>query len=473
MEIPARRLIGRRDAAYGERVMPPKSLSSGRLAAFASPSIALAALGLPLVIYLPTFYSTKVGLPLGAVGLAFLVVRLLDIGFDPILGGLMDHTRSRWGRFRPWLALGAPILTLSSGALFIPPAGANFVYLVAALLATYLGYSICYLAHLSWGAALSSDYNTRSRIFAWWQGSNLAGVILVLAIPALLPGAANDPSFAVMAMAAFILATLPLGTLLALAFVREPPPPPVLGHPKSGVKDYVRLLLKPTIRRLLATDLLIGTAVGMNGALFFFYFLTVKQFAPAGVTLLLFTNMIGSLCGTPIWSWLTGRIGKHGAAAAAFVGYAISLAAIDFMPAGGVALGAVILFLAGLTLSAGPFLLRSMMADAGDEDRLDDGIDRTGLLSALFSGTNKLGSALAPGVTFLALQAFDFDPTASVQPDQALLGLRLLYVWGPLILGIGCALTILKHPLTQSRHAEIREALAVKDAQALRADGMA
>lgn len=450
--------------------MAPKQLSPGRLAAFAAPSVALAALGLPLVIYLPTFYSTKVGLPLAAVGLAFLVVRLLDIGLDPLLGGLMDRTRTRWGRFRPWLALGAPILTLSAGALFIPPADAGFAYLVFALLATYAGYSICYLAQLSWGAALSSDYNTRSRVFAWWQAANLAGVILVLAIPALAPAARNDPTLAVNAMAGFILATLPLGTLLALALVREPPPPPALGRSRSGVKDYVRLLLKPTIRRLLATDLLIGTAVGMNGALFFFYFLAVKQLAPANVTLLLFANMIGSLCGTPLWSWLTGRIGKHRAAAVAFVGYAISLAVIDLMPAGGVALGAAILFLAGLTLSAGPFLLRSMMADAGDEDRLEDGQDRTGLLSALFSGTSKLGSALAPGVTFIALQAFGFSPGAAVQPDQALLGLRLLYVWSPLLLGIGCAWMILKHPLTQARHAEICERLAAQDAEALKSN---
>lgn len=448
--------------------MPPMQLGPGRLVAFASPSVALAALGLPLVIYLPTFYSTKVGLPLAAVGLAFLVVRLLDIGLDPILGGLMDHTRTRFGRFRPWLALGAPLLMGAAWALFIPPEGASFTYLVVALLATYVGYSICYLAQLSWGAALSSDYNTRSKVFAWWQGANLAGVILVLAIPALLPAARNDPTFAVNAMAVFILVTLPIGALLALTLVGEPAAPPALGRPKTGAKDYLRLILKPTIRRLLATDLIIGTAVGMNGALFFFYFLAVKQLAPANVTLLLFTNMVGSLCGTPLWSWLTGRIGKHRAAAVAFTGYAISLACIDFTPAGNVALGAVILFLAGLTLSAGPFLLRSMMADAGDEDRLEDGLDRTGLLSALFAGTHKLGSALAPGLTFIALQGFGFDPTAASQPEQALVGLRLLYVWSPLVLGTGCALMILKHPLTASRHAEIRDALAEKDAAALR-----
>lgn len=442
------------------------SLTPGRLAAFAAPGIAIAALGLPLVIYLPTYYATAVGLPLGAVGLAFLLVRLLDIGLDPILGGLMDRTRSKWGRFRPWLAAGAPLLTVSAGALFLPPAGATFAYLVLALLATYVGYSVCYLAQLSWGAALSSDYNARSRIFAWWQGANLLGVILVLAIPALWAPARNDPGFAVRAMAGFILATLPLGTLVALMLVREPPPPPAAEGPRAGARDYLRLLVRPTVRRLLLTDLLIGTAVGMNGALFFFYFLTVKQVTPASVTLLLFANMIGSLGGTPIWSALTGRIGKHRTAAVAFVGYALSLAMIDVLPAADWRLGVAVLFLAGLTLSAGPFLLRSMMADAGDEDRLETGHDRTGLLSALFSGTNKLGSALAPGVTFLILQGLGFAPGSAVQPEAALMGLRLLYVWTPLVLGIGCAVMILRHPLTQARHAEIRLALAAADARA-------
>lgn len=448
--------------------MQVASLNPGRLAAFAAPSIALAALGLPLVIYLPTYYATAVGLPLGAVGLAFLLVRLLDIGLDPILGSLMDRTRSRWGRFRPWLAAGAPLLTVSAGALFLPPAGATFAYLVLALLATYVGYSVCYLAQLSWGAALSSDYNARARIFAWWQGANLIGVILVLAIPALWGPARDDPGFAVRAMAGFILATLPLETLAALALVREPAAPPTAGVPRAGVRDYLRLLVRPTVRRLLLTDLLIGTAVGMNGALFFFYFLTVKAVAPASVTLLLFANMIGSLCGTPIWSALTGRIGKHRAAAVAFVGYALSLAVIDLLPAADVRLGAAILFLAGLTLSAGPFLLRAMMADAGDEDRLETGHDRTGLLSALFSGTNKLGAALAPGATFLVLQVLGFVPGSAAQPAAALLGLRFLYVWTPLLLGLGCAAMILRHPLTQARHAEVLAALAAKDA---RADG--
>src|ERR1051325_10178534 len=77
--------------------------SAASLAFFAGPCLPLAGIGLPLVVHLPTYYARDIGLPLSAVGLAFLLVRMVDIGVDPVIGALMDRTRTRLGRFRPWL----------------------------------------------------------------------------------------------------------------------------------------------------------------------------------------------------------------------------------------------------------------------------------------------------------------------------------------------------------------------------------
>jgi GPH family glycoside/pentoside/hexuronide:cation symporter len=78
-----------------------------------------------------------------------------------------------------------------------------------------------------------------------------------------------------------------------------------------------------------------------------------------------------------------------------------------------------ILVLAGLPYSAAPLLVRSMMADIGDEERLASGVDRTGLLYAIVNGTVKLGYALAIGV-FLLLSWLGFDPKVpSAQGDTA------------------------------------------------------
>ena len=72
--------------------------STWTLAAFAAPCLPLAAFGLPLVITLPNFYSQTLGVDVGLVGLAFLLVRLVDIGFDPIFGAVLDRTTWKWGR---------------------------------------------------------------------------------------------------------------------------------------------------------------------------------------------------------------------------------------------------------------------------------------------------------------------------------------------------------------------------------------
>src|SRR3569623_1475548 len=117
----------------------PRSPTGSALAVFSGPCLPLAALGLPLVVHLPTYYARDIGLPLSAVGLAFLVVHMVNIFFDPVLGGLMDRGRTRLGHFRPWLLASIPLLMAGSWMLFMARPGVGPVYLWAWLLVAYLG----------------------------------------------------------------------------------------------------------------------------------------------------------------------------------------------------------------------------------------------------------------------------------------------------------------------------------------------
>ena len=171
--------------------MKPRSKLT--LSAFVGPCLPLAAIGLPLAVVLPNFYATYVGLPIGVTGFAFVAVRLLDIGVDPFIGWAMDRTRNRFGPYRTWFTLGAPVLMLASAMIFfvrpefIRP-GAGFAYLFAWLLVLYLGFSVCTLAQLAWGAVLAPGYDERSRLYGWWQAANIVGVLIALAIPAAVLG---------------------------------------------------------------------------------------------------------------------------------------------------------------------------------------------------------------------------------------------------------------------------------------------
>ena len=434
--------------------------SSWTLAAFAAPCLPLAALGLPLVVYLPEYFVSELGLSLSVVGSAFLLVRLADILLDPILGGMMDRTRTRIGRFRPWLAAGAPVLMIASYALFMAKPGIGPIYLWASLLVCYLGYSMAVLSHTAWGAVLSPDYQQRSRVYGWWSAGNVVGMILVLLLPPLLAIAfKGDHAAGIHAMGWFIIVLLPLTFLLAMGVVGEKNVPPV--KQEAGLKQYLGLIKRPSVQKLLLADLLMGLAPGISGALFFFFFERIKGFdkATAGVMLLIY--FVAALGGSPIWPAIAKKLGKHKALAIAAVVYAVFQVASVFIPRGFSVIGIVSLILAGLPYSAAPLLVRSMMADIGDEERLASGVDRTGLLYAVVNGTVKLGFALAIGV-FLLLAQLGFDPKVpSAQGDAALIG---LYAFAPAALALLVCAIILRYPLDATAHAEIRRQLDERDA---------
>ncbi|PVM87853.1 MFS transporter [Caulobacter radicis] len=434
--------------------------STAALAAYASPTLPLAGLGLPLVVYLPEYYVSELGLSLSVVGTAFLLVRLADIILDPILGGLMDRTRTRWGRFRPWLVASVPLLMAASYALFMAKPGIGPIFLWAWLIVVYIGFSMAVLAQTAWGAVLSSDYQQRSRIYGFWSAGNVVGMILVLLLPPLVAFTLKgDHAAGVQAMGWFIIVLMPLTALLAGAVVGEPPAPSQ--RHEAGLKQYFNLLKRPTVQKLLIADLLMGLAPGIGGALFFFFFERIKGIPKDQAGILLLVYFVAALAGAPLWPWIAKVTGKHTSLAIAGIMYAVFQVAAVITPNGVNAFAITVLVLAGLPYSAAPLLVRSMMADIGDEERLNSGVDRTGLLYAIVNGTVKLGFALAIGV-FLVLEKLGFDPKIpSAEGDTALI---VLYTAVPAALGVLVSVIIVRYPLDARRHAEILAQLEARDA---------
>lgn len=434
------------------------------LAAFAAPCLPLAALGLPLVVHLPAYFHSEIGLSLAAISTAYLVIRLLDLGFDPIFGGIMDRTRTKWGRFRFWFALGCPIVIAATLMLFIlAKPGVSVTYLWVGLIIIYVGQSVTTLSQMAWAATLTPGYNERSRIYNWWQAANVVGMLLVLLIPALLEKFAGfSRAQGVQVMGWFIVVLLPLTTALALS--RVPEPMVTAERDRSGIREYLSLFRRASVRRLLFADILIGTGPAVTGALFFFFFQTIKGFASADAGLLLFFYFGGGLIGGPLWTRLSYRFGKHQTLAMACVLYAAIQACVFLLPNGQFWPAAALMVIAGLPFSAGPFLLRAMMADVCDEERLATRKDRTGLLYAILTGTVKIGSALAIFVTYQGLSMFGFDDAANAaNPPEALTALVVAFTALPALLGLASAAVIIGYPLTAARQEEIRRALAERD----------
>ncbi|QMW23018.1 MFS transporter [Sandaracinobacteroides saxicola] len=439
------------------------------LVAWCGPCLPVAALGLPLIVYLPPYYAGTLGLPLATVGFIFFLVRVIDIPIDPFIGALMDNTRSRFGRFRPWLLSGSFVLALGVWGVFMAKPGVTALGLTAWLLLLYLGWSMVYLSQTSWGSTLSPDYAERARVFGWWSATNVIGLLLVLIIPPLvarlLPGEGVAPG--IHAMGWFIMALLPTTALAAVLLVGDGPAPPE--QHRVRLADVRAVLGDGRMQRLLWVDLLLGIAPGITGALFLFFFTAAKGMPAATASLLLLGYFVAGLAAAPLWIRLAQRLGKHQALAIAALWFMLTNAGIVLLPNDNVPVAAIAMIVAGIPYAAGPFLLRAMLSDLTDAQRAERGdVETTGLSFAILTATQKIGYGIPVGLTYPALALIGFDPRpGAANSANAILGLELIFSIPTAILALTAAILIRKWPITAAAHAAIRARL---DARTNRAD---
>lgn len=432
------------------------------LACYSGVTVPMAAMGMPIAVYLPPFYSDGLGLSLVTVGTVFTVARIWDVVTDPIMGLVIDRFDSRWGRRKHWIALSIPILMISVWAVFMPdPAAVSGGYLLFWMLALYVGYTMLAIAHQSWGAELAVTYDDRSRLFGWREIFIIGGMTLVLAIPALIELAGQDDQRAkVASMGWFCLILFPLTVLPTLRYVPDT-------HQASGlVVDWRaagRLLVRNSMLwRLLAADLTSGFGTGVAGALYIFVATYLFEL-PGHASLALLFYFLAAFMAMPLWLALAYRVGKDNALKVALVyGGSVMLLLVFLAEPGNVPILWAFTILYGVAFGAAPTLLRSMMADLTDDDELRSGTKRSGLFFALLTTTNKLGQALAVGVSFTILEeVVGFQPGPG-NSQAALDGLLLTYVLGTGLGLLAAYVALIRYPLTRARHEEIRTALETR-----------
>ena len=441
--------------------MRKNPLATSTLLAFAAPAAPIAGLGLPLVVHLPPFYAEDMELGLTVVGTVFMLTRLYDVVVDPVLGVLSDKMHTRWGRRRPWLVLSVPILVFSTYKVFMPAAPTSTAYLLFWLVILYAGWSLLTIAHLSWGAELTGDYHERSRVQAAREMFLIAGMITVLALPAVIEQSGGSAPARVGAMGWFIIALLPL--TIGLAVLRVPErPTPASSH--VGWRRAASIIAENRpLRRLLFLDLVGGIAGGILAALFIFIATDELGLGRAASLLLLFYFVSGCLF-VPLMVRVSYRFGKHRTLAGSATFNALALPLVFVIPHGNLLAAAAIFVLWGVNMGAGPFLFRSIMADVADHDRIESGAQRTGLYFSLLTMTNKLGYALAIGIVYPLLDWIGYVP-GGVNSEAAIAGLASIYVWPPALCSLLVAVLMWNYPLDESRQQEMRRIIEEREAQ--------
>ncbi|MBR6029725.1 MAG: MFS transporter [Clostridia bacterium] len=406
--------------------------------------------------YVMYYYQDVLGLSPSFVGLVLMIARIFDALNDPFMGVLVARTRSRWGRFRPWLVSGAVLNAFTLYALFAAPAadeGRLMVWFTGFYLLWGITYTMMDIPFWSMIPAAAESEGEREKLTV--VGRTCAGVgsalVSVLLMPAvgLLGGGSEREGFRLTAL--IISAVFALTALVCGAGVRERRR---ADQPVCSVRDMLKALLRND--QALKTA---GAVVLINMAMYITanvltYFFKYDVAGPDWRGSYSLFSMAGGVFYTLgmvlLYPMLRRRLSNQAifrlALALALLGYALLLllcltGAASSLPAL-LLPGALVFASNGLT----SVLTTIFLSDAVDYGERLTGQRQESLVFSLQTFVVKAASGLAVFITGLCLESIGLGgsvDTAEIlsATTEALLALRLTMTLLPMaaIVGAGAA----------------------------------
>lgn len=413
----------------------------------------------PVLVFIPKYYGSDMGVDLATVANIFLISRLLDVFTDPLIGYLSDRTKTRWGRRKPWIVAAAPILMVSFYMLFVPPEGAGALYLFGWMTLMWLGLTMVLIPYWAWAAELSDDYHERSRITGWRSAMGVVGSLLAQLLPVIAAvGFGFEGTREVLiVVAGTMLVLMPICVLLSVSQVPEP----VSNHSAQvPFIDGIKMMgSNGPFKRLVATFMVGQTALSMTTPLYLFFIAFVLN-AETNAIYMLLCFYITNLAAVPFWVWLSHQIGKHRAYVCSFLLIASAHPFYLLLGEGDFWWMLPITIATGFSAGAFYALPNSMKADVIDLDTIKSGENRAALFFSTWSLTMKGAASLGGWLAIygLSLWGFDATPGGTNTPEQ-LFGLRFLFALFPSLFFVTAAAIVWNYPITEARHAEMRAEL--------------
>lgn len=431
--------------------------------------------------WLLIFYTDIYGLSPAAAGVIMFVGSIWDAVMDPVVGIISDRTNTRWGKFRPYLLFGSvPYAILAVFAFTTPDFSATgkFAYALITCLLLRTAYALVNLPYSSLGAVMTNDSSERAglntyRFIAAYVGQFIVtggALYLVKYLGAWGNKGVVNPAqgyqytvalFGVLSVICFIIAFLT---------TKERVPAPKK-QDNNVLKDFKYLFLNRAWIVLTVVGIISFIMFAMQNAAIAYYFKYYIQDAE-NVQLFNIVGTIALIVALPLSKPLAKRLGNKRVYILSSVVSGIFFSLI-YVAGSNLYLVYAFNVLAKMAYAPAVPLLWTMLADVADYGEWKFNRRTTGLCFSASVLAQKLGWAIGAAAAGWLLGATHFVANAPVQPESAMLGIRLLVSIIPGVLYASCALVLLfynldtptlqrmKTDLEQRRLQESAEASAV------------
>ena len=399
-----------------------QSLSKKQLITYALIAMPLSIVGLPLYIYLPTFYATEVGVNIAVVGMVLFIARLSDVITDPLIGYLSDLSVKYFENRKPLMFLGAFILIISFYFLLNPNINYPISWLLFFSIFIYLGWSMINIPYLTFSSELSEEYYVKTKLNSFRELATILGLVLALVVPYFFEVDLIQEKLQILFLL-FAVLFIPffLITMKSLKVLSQKEDS---SFSLSELKNIYKTI--PNLKSLQLGYFLNNLANAIPATLFLLFIEIVisnKEYSDE----ILILYFVSGVIALPFWTLLSKKIGKKKVWVLSIVLASVSFLFVVFLKEGDILAFAIISLISGLSLGADITFPTSIQADIVQRQKRF-----SGLLFGIWSMLTKLALAFSVVVTFGILGIVGFDKENL--NETSILTLTLLYGFLPIVL---------------------------------------
>ena len=408
-------------------------------------------------LYLFYFYTDVLGLPNALAGIIYAIGSFWDAGTDPIMGYLADRTRTRWGRYRPYLLFVPIPMALGYIMLLWHPSDMSVTSLGIVALIGQLIFRLLFTMASTPYSALMARMTSNSEDRAGMAGARmlfayLGAFSVVVLAGGLLENADSDrEAFMSLAVISGILATAIFW--ICFAICREPPDDDAQAPNLTIKQSLVSLRQNTPFLVVFAAVVLMTTGTTVIGKTMI-YFFEYQMGDRNGAQIALMAFGLTGLLVIPFWTFVTLKTSKR---LVWMVGsFFLSLALLGFLVNPATSQNMVILNYIAMSIGAGAFAITfwGMLPDTVEYGEWKTGHRVESMVFGFATFAQKSAVALSALILGVLLDVIGYQ-AGIVQSEETLSGLRMIIVFVPLAGVVTSVACIYFYPLSPQRHADI------------------